>query len=76
MRDFRFFFLILSTLLISCNGSSDEQSNEFDKPHDPNKAVIVEGIGPKKGGLGTKVIVSGHNFVNDKEMVIIFFNEK
>lgn len=76
MRDFRFFFLILSVLFISCNGSSDEQSNEFDKPHDPNKAVIVESIGPKKGGLGTKVIVSGHNFGNDKEKVSLFFNDK
>lgn len=76
MNKMKFFFIILLPLFIGCNGNSEGESNPFDKPHDPNKAVMVEGIGPKKGGLGTKVVVSGSNFGNDKEKVNLFFNDK
>lgn len=77
MMKTKFLFMIFLTLLIACDSnSSDDESNVYDRPHDPNKDVIVESIGPKNGGLGTKVVVSGSNFGNDKEKISLFFNDK
>ena len=76
MNKTKLFFAILFPLFAGCNGNSDDHTNQYDKPHDPNRAVVVEDIGPKKGGLGTKVVVSGENFGNDKEKVHLYFNEK
>ena len=78
MMKTKLLFMIFLSLLIACDNSSnsDDESNVYDRPHDPNKNVVVENIGPKKGGLGTKVVVSGSNFGNDKEKVSLFFNEK
>lgn len=64
-------------LFTACNGSgNDDDNNPYDKPYDPTKNIVVENIGPKKGGLGTKVIVSGSNFGNDKEKIDLYFNDK
>lgn len=77
MMKTKFLFMIFLSLLIACDSSnSDDESNVYDRPHDPNKSVIVESIGPKNGGLGTKVVVSGSNFGNDKEKISLFFNDK
>ncbi len=76
MRMTRFLFIILLSLLIACESSSDPETNEFDRPHNPSQSVRVDGIGPTKGGLGTKVVVSGNNFGNDKEKVTLLFNDR
>ena len=76
MKMTRFLFLILLSLLIACESSSDTETNEFDRPHNPSLSIQVDGIGPTKGGLGTKVVVSGSNFGNDKEKVTLLFNDK
>jgi len=69
------FFVFVSLLLVSCGDKSDE-SNPYDKPHDPSRGVEVTGIGPTKGGLGTRVVIGGDNFGNDKEKVKVYFNDK
>lgn len=76
MMKAKFLFMIFLVLFVACDNSSEEESNPYDKPHDTNKAVLVDDIGPKKGGLGTKVVVSGSNFGNDKEKVNLYFNDK
>lgn len=63
-------------LFMGCDGNNNGQPNQYDIPYDPAKPILVEGIGPEKGGLGTKVIVSGSNFGNNKEKVKLFFNDK
>ncbi len=76
MMKTKFLCMIFLALLMACESSSEGESNPYDKPHDPNKAVVVEDIGPKRGGLGTKIIVSGSNFGNDKEKIKLYFNDK
>lgn len=68
--------IFLFLLFIACDNVSEGEVNQYDKPHDHGKDVVVEDIGPKKGGLGTKVVVSGSNFGNDKEKVSLYFNDK
>ncbi|MDD4592572.1 MAG: IPT/TIG domain-containing protein [Parabacteroides sp.] len=76
MNKTNLFFTILVLLFIRCNGNNNDEANLYDKPHDPNKDVVVDNIGPEKGGLGTKVVVSGSNFGNEKEKVSLYFNDK
>jgi hypothetical protein len=66
-----FVFVALS----GCSGKQDE-SNPYDHPHDPSRGIEVTGIGPTKGGLGTRVVISGDNFGNDKEKTNVYFNDK
>lgn len=68
-------FILLILIIISCDNQSAE-SNPYDKPHDPAKPVEVSGIGPEKGGYGTRVVISGSNFGNDPEKIRVSFNEK
>jgi hypothetical protein len=71
--------LALTVLLWMATGcSSDEgtENNPYDKPHEPGKPVLVSGIGPERGGYGTRVVISGSNFGNDPETVKVYFNEK
>ena len=70
-----FILIFLTVLFLGCERNGDEV-NPYDRPHDPNKTLVVEDIGPRKGGLGTKVVVSGSNFGNDKEKVNLYFNDK
>jgi hypothetical protein len=67
------FLFVISFL--SCSGSG-ESENPYDKPHNPSSPVKVNSIGPTKGGLGTKVVVSGENFGNNKSKVNLYFNDK
>ncbi|MDR1861077.1 MAG: IPT/TIG domain-containing protein [Bacteroidales bacterium] len=60
----------------ACGDSSEGEDNPYDHPYDPSRAVSVTGIGPNKGGLGTRVVISGDNFGNDKDKVQVFFNDK
>ena len=66
------FFVIF---LMTCDDNNIEV-NPFDIPHIPSKPVIIKDISPKEGGIGTRVVVSGSNFGNDKERVKLFFNDK
>lgn len=73
------YFTFLISLVIAsftaCN-SEDGKKENFKDPYDPNSPLVVSSIGPEKGGLGTRVVVSGSNFGNDPEKVRLFFNEK
>lgn len=70
--------LILFSLLIfivACSNKTEE-INPYDRPHDPSSPVVVTSIGPTKGGLGTKVVVTGENFGNDISKVELYFNDR
>ncbi len=64
-----------SLLFPACSDGADED-NPYDRPYDPSAPVVVTGIGPTKGGLGTKVVVSGENFGNDPSKTELYFNDK
>ncbi len=44
MMKTKFLCMIFLALLMACESSSEGESNPYDKPHDPNKAVVVEDI--------------------------------
>lgn len=71
---FLLFITFLSILITAC--SSNEKSEPYDQPYSPEKPILVNNIGPEKGGLGTRVIISGSNFGNDKSKIKVFFNSK
>lgn len=73
-QTFFYLFLLLLPLFSAC--SSEDSENNYDKPYNPQQPLIVSSIGPEKGGLGTRVVVSGSNFGNDPSKVKLFFNEK
>ena len=68
--------LIFFFAAIACNNDSTSDDNPYLIPHRPGEPVVVSGIGPTSGGLGTKVVVNGENFGNDPEKIKLFFNEK
>lgn len=68
--------MLLIVLSPSCNDRNNDENNPYDIPHTVGKPVVVQDISPKEGGLGTRVVVSGANFGNDKEKVKLFFNKK
>lgn len=73
----RFIYLfatILSFIMVGC--SSDSEKSEWDVPFNPSQPIVVNDIGPKEGGLGTRVVVSGSNFGNDKNKIKLCFNNK
>lgn len=61
--------------IFSC-GSDEKESENYNEPYDPNSPLVVNAIGPEKGGLGTRVVVSGLNFGNDTSKIKLYFNEK
>ncbi|MDR2040328.1 MAG: IPT/TIG domain-containing protein [Bacteroidales bacterium] len=69
------FITFLFALFTGCKESNNDE-NPYDKPFDSSKGVTVTGIGPKKGGLGTKVVVTGENFGNDPSIIDLYFNDK
>jgi hypothetical protein len=74
MRDYlspALFFVFLA----GC-GEKQDESNPYDHPHDASRNIEVTNIGPARGGLGTRVVISGDNFGNDKEKVKVYFNDK
>jgi hypothetical protein len=68
-------FTLMFMVFAGCNNET-ESTNEYDKPHDPGKAIVVSSIGPAKGGLGTKVVITGENFGNDPAKIKVYFNSK
>ncbi|MDP4205404.1 MAG: IPT/TIG domain-containing protein [Bacteroidota bacterium] len=69
------FIAILLLGIVSCVDKKEE-IDLGDNPYSPNKPIVLSGIGPQTGGLGTRVVVSGSNFGNDKSRVKLFFNNK
>lgn len=74
-KNYRIFLLFLFVVGFFACKSNDEGST-FNEPYDPNLPIIVSNIGPEKGGLGTRVVVSGSNFGNDPKKIKLFFNSK
>jgi hypothetical protein len=68
-------FFFFSVLFQACSDKA-EDINPYNHPHNPSSPVVVTGIGPTKGGLGTKVVVSGENFGNDTSKVDLYFNSR
>ncbi|MDO5570684.1 MAG: IPT/TIG domain-containing protein [Bacteroidales bacterium] len=68
--------LLLFSIFIITSCNSENENNVDDIPFSPNKPVVISDFGPKEGGLGTRVVISGDNFGNDKSKVKVFFNEK
>lgn len=66
----------LIVFLGSCDGEGSPTHKGDMSPYDPNKPVTVTKLGPLSGGLGTRVVVSGTNFGNDKNRVKLLFNQK
>ena len=58
---------------IACNNENNSSGNE---PYSPDKPLVVTNIGPEKGRIGTRVVVSGSNFGDDISKVKLFFNQK
>jgi DNA-binding beta-propeller fold protein YncE len=59
-----------------CGKDDSESGENYDRPHDTTKPVIVTNIGPSEGGYGTRVVVSGSNFGNDATKVKLYYNDK
>jgi len=68
-------FFFFSVFFPACSDKTEEV-NPYNHPHNPSSPVVVTGIGPTKGGLGTKVVVSGENFGNDTSKVDLYFNSR
>ncbi len=67
---------VLLWIVASCSSDDTTENNPYDKPHEPGKPILVSGIGPERGGYGTRVVISGSNFGNNPETVKVYFNEK
>ncbi|WP_255417362.1 IPT/TIG domain-containing protein [Proteiniphilum sp. X52] len=68
--------LLFIVFFLACNERNNDEKNPYDIPHTIGKPMVVQDISPKEGGLGTRVVVSGSNFGNNKEKVKLFFNKK
>lgn len=74
----RIFSICCTTFVLLCCLAchSDDKAETYDEPYSPDKPLVVSRIGPQKGGLGTRVVVSGANFGNDPDKVKLLFNSK
>jgi hypothetical protein len=70
------FIVYVMLLLPACSEENKTKDNPYDHSWDPSQPVVVEGIGPERGGYGTRVVVKGSNFGNDKEKIGLYFNTK
>ena len=69
---------LLSILLFVFAGCKDEvkEENIYDVPHSPNKSIVLSNIEPHVGGFGSRIVVTGENFGNDKSKIKLYFNKK
>lgn len=65
--------ILFSWIFIACN---DDGGKGIDVPYLPDQPIVLTNVSPVKGGLGTRVVITGNNFGNDKSKVKVFFNEK
>lgn len=76
-RNYLIFTMMMLTLLTFSACSDDEAKNSgVDIPFSPSEPITLTNISPAKGGLGTRVVITGNNFGNDKSKVKVYFNEK
>ncbi len=71
-------FLIIFPLLFffaSC-GDDKKDFDAYNVPYNPSLPIEIASIGPKVGGLGTRVVISGSNFGNDTSKIKLYFNTK
>lgn len=75
-NDLIFALIMLVALTFSACSDDDNKSSGVDVPFSPSDPITLTNISPAKGGLGTRVVISGNNFGNDKSKVKLYFNEK
>lgn len=68
--------ITLVLLMFSACGDDEKGSSSVDVPHSSAMPITLTDILPAKGGLGTRVVITGKNFGNDKSKVKVLFNEK
>lgn len=74
-KNYRIFLLLLFVVgFFACN--SEDKRDAYNEPYNPSLPIVVSSIGPEKGGLGTRVVISGSNFGNDPKKIKLFFNSK
>lgn len=74
IKHFAALFMLLYCGVVLLGGCSDNDSSGT--PHDPNKDIELNEFKPLKGGIGTRFLISGHNFGSDPSKVKVYFNEK
>lgn len=62
--------------MFSSCGDDETKGSGVDVPFSPTDPITLTNISPAKGGLGTRVVITGNNFGNDKSKVKLYFNEK
>lgn len=66
---------IILFIIGSCKDDIKEE-NIFDIPHSQNQPISVANIEPQTGGFGSRIVVTGKNFGNEKDKIKLFFNKK
>ena len=59
----------------ACKDDAKEESI-YDIPHSPNQSIVMDNIEPLSGGFGSRIVVTGNNFGNDKNKIKLYFNKK
>lgn len=67
--------LLLLLIMPSCKEETYVYSNQLSggDPFDPSKPVEVTSFTPDSGRFAEKIVITGSNFGNDKELVKVFF---
>lgn len=71
-----FFFMSILLLVLGACKDDVKEENIYDVPHSPNQSIVLENIEPQTGGYGSRIVVTGTNFGNDKSKIKLFFNKK
>lgn len=74
---FKIIAISLMFLLFVLGACKDDVKDEniYDVPHSPNQPIVLENIEPRTGGFGSRIVVTGKNFGNDKDKIKLFFNK-
>ncbi|MDR0505259.1 MAG: IPT/TIG domain-containing protein [Dysgonamonadaceae bacterium] len=72
-RKILFYGFISFIFFIGCKEDAEENKGQ---PYDPSKPIVLERFLPETGGVGTKLIIAGDNFGNDKNLVKVKVNGK
>lgn len=75
-RNYLIFMMMILVMLISQSCSDDDEKSNVDVPFSSSDPITLTNISPSKGGLGTRVVITGSNFGNDKSKVKLYFNDK
>ena len=71
---FKIIAISLMSLLFVLGACKDDVKDEniYDVPHSPNQPIVLENIEPQTGGFGSRIVVTGKNFGNDKDKIKLF----